>query len=183
MLIQPLRLSSERRLAAALGLSQNEIACIAATAGDYYAPFLMRGGSKARLIDCPIDPLKTVQKKIDRTFLRELFYPPHLHGGIRKRSPKTNATVHLGQPCVVRIDVQSYFPSVRHQHIYEVWSAVLGCSPDISRWLTQLTTWRGHLPQGASTSMSLANLALLGADEEILELAEKKWSSVHALCR
>ena len=171
MLIQPLRLASEGRMSAALGLSKEEIRQLAAGAGGFYDPFRTQRGEKSRLIDCPVDPLKTVQRRIDKALLGHLRYPPHLHGGIRKRSPKTNAAVHLGQSCVVRIDVRSYFPSIRHQHIYEVWCTILGCSPDISRLLTQLTTWRGRLPQGASTSMSLANLALLPADEEILRLA------------
>lgn len=171
MLIRSPRLASEARLGRALGLSEGEIRELADTAAGFYEPFTINTKAKCRLIDCPVEPLKTIQKRIERAFLRDLPYPAHLHGGIRKRSPRTNATVHLGQSCVVRIDVRSYFPSIKNQHVYELWHGLLGCSPGISRWLTQLTTWRGRLPQGASTSMSLANLVLLPADQDVLKLA------------
>jgi len=51
--------------------------------------------------------------------------------------------------------------------VYSIWVDKLGCSPPVARLLTALTTYRHRLPQGSPTSSSLANLALLDADEKI----------------
>lgn len=44
---------------------------------------------------------------------------------------------------------------------------MLGCSPDVSTILTKITTYKGHLPQGAPTSTSLANVFIFSIDEPI----------------
>ncbi|MDY7093904.1 MAG: reverse transcriptase family protein [Acidobacteriota bacterium] len=165
-----LNIESRRDLSYSIGLSVAELKALAGKTGGYYSPFQDKSGRKPRLIDCPIEPLSEVQKAVYRAFLRDLRYPDHLFGGIRGRSPLANASVHLGKREVLRIDIRKYFPNVTHKQVYRA-LVRLGCSPDVASLLTKLTTWRGRLPQGASTSMPLANLILLGTDRAILRCA------------
>jgi RNA-directed DNA polymerase len=79
----------------------------------------------------------------------------------------SNASAHLGQRVVVAADVKDFFPSVTHRHIFHVWWKTLGCVPTIARLLTQLTSFKRHLPQGAPTSTTLANLVLHEAGAEV----------------
>jgi len=57
--------------------------------------------------------------------------------------------------------------------VFGIWHGVLGHSPTVARLLTKLTTFCGHLPQGAPTSSALANLALLPAVKEVADQAGK----------
>ena len=68
---------------------------------------------------------------------------------------------------VVTIDIKDFFPSIRHTQVFKVWRELLGCSDEVASLLTRLTTFEKHLPQGASTSTSLANLVLFSIDGSI----------------
>lgn len=72
------------------------------------------------------------------------------------------------------MDIKSYYPSITSQHVYKVWSAVLGCSPPVAALLTKLTTCNFHLPQGAPTSPALANLFLASIYGPVLEACSQK---------
>jgi RNA-directed DNA polymerase len=126
----------------------------------FYAP-------KLRPIDNPLRELKWVQKRIYRRLLRPICFPSHIVGAIRKRSVTDNAERHLHVALLVTLDVKQCFPSITCAHVYRVWSDFLGCSPPVSQLLTQLTTFKRHLPQGAATSPLLANLLIWMIDEPI----------------
>jgi RNA-directed DNA polymerase len=78
-----------------------------------------------------------------------------------------SAERHLHVALLVTLDVKQCFPSITCAHVYRVWSDFLGCSPPVSQLLTQLTTFKRHLPQGAATSPLLANLLIWMIDEPI----------------
>jgi len=124
---------------------------------------------KSRDIDNPSKDLKRVQKKILNRLLRPVKLPHFLFGAVLKRSVKEHAAEHLGQKCVVKMDVKGYYPSVTNSHVYSVWSKTLCFSPAISRLLTNLTTFEWHLPQGAPTSPAIANLFLASIYGPVLE--------------
>ncbi len=77
-----------------------------------------------------------------------------VHGSVRGRSPASNASQHLGQSCVVTLDVKDFFTSVRYYIVYRMIRHELGMGRDVARLLTRLTTFRSYLPQGAPTSPS-----------------------------
>ncbi len=143
-----------------MGLAVESITDTAARAGRFYHPFPLRIGGKTRIIDNPAGILRVVQDRIQERLLHPLHFPPYLHGGVPGRSTVSNAQAHLGQKVVVKADIKNFFPTITHDQVFHVWRHTLACSPQISRLLTQLTTYRGLLPQGAPTSTSLANLVL-----------------------
>ena len=118
---------------------------------------LKTGKDKIRHIEHPTPELMDVQRRIVRYVLAPLGYGQAAHGGIQGRSPATNAKVHQGKRCVVKIDVKNFFPSVRHKRIYKLFRHEHGFGKDVARLLTRLVTLRGALPQGAATSPAVAN--------------------------
>lgn len=165
---------SMRQFEFRLGLGRLDLRRCAAHAGRYYHPFSKSTGKKIRWIDNPTGILKIVQSRIYGSLLRPLNFAEDIHGGVRKRSPATNATTHVGQPVVVSLDIGDFFPSVTNGHVFSVWRCSLRYSPRLSSLLTKLTTYEGHLPQGAPTSTALANLALDRADAKIRRLCVEK---------
>lgn len=165
--ITRLNIRSTRDLAFRLGISAETIMDIAAQAGRHYHPLIKRQKNKERLIDNPTGPVRALQDRIQERLLSPLILPDYIHGGVPGRSPVSNAAAHLGQRVVVGADVKDFFPSVTHRQIFDVWWKTLGCVPTIARLLTQLTSFKRHLPQGAPTSTTLANLVLHEAGVEV----------------
>jgi hypothetical protein len=86
---------------------------------------------------------------------------------VKGRTLLDNIMIHFGARLLVTMDIKSFFPSVTNKQVYDVWSRVLNCSPRIAGILTKLTTFERHLPQGAPTSTTLANLVLFSLDDPI----------------
>ena len=165
--IFPLKICSLRALQYRLGFDRELLWDVAETAGRYYRPFPKYKGDKVRWIDNPVGILKELQGRIQDRLLSSIVFPDHIQGGVTGRSPITNASAHVGAPLVVMLDVRKCFPSITNKHIFHAWRTMLGCTPTISHLLTKLTTYEGHLPQGAPTSTTLANIVLARCDEEI----------------
>ena len=67
-----LGICSLRYLEFQLGVNRDLLREVAAKAGSYYRPFPKRKGGKIRWIDNPVDPLKYVQRRINRWLLSDL---------------------------------------------------------------------------------------------------------------
>ncbi len=168
-----LKIYSLRDLEHRLGSNRHKLRELARTAGAYYRPFVKRD-SKGRIIDNPILGLKVVQARIQERLLSTLHLPDHMQGGVPGRSPVTNASMHVAAKVMVTVDIRKFFPSVTNQHVFHVWRNVLDCGREVAGLLTQLTTFERHLPQGAPTSTTLANLVLSEADKKIKHLCDDK---------
>jgi hypothetical protein len=165
---------SLRWLSRELGPAARTLRQVAERADDFYKPFEFTKGTKVRWIDRPIGELKAIQSLIKDRFLSRFPFPGPFHGGVKGRSPYTNAKQHLNKPCVVSLDLADFFPSVTNAMVYKVWRDVFKFGPPVASLLTKLTTHQGHLPQGASTSGFLANLVLLPAGAELVGIASAK---------
>jgi RNA-directed DNA polymerase len=125
------------------------------------------GKDKYRQIDHPKAELKNVQRRLLHHVLVPMGFGEAAHGGISGRSPTSNAKVHQGQRCVVKMDVKTFFPSVQHNRVYRMFRHEYGFGEDVSRLLTRLVTLRERLPQGAATSTAVANLFARSIDERL----------------
>lgn len=123
----------------------------------YYREWSKTIKGKLRPICEPIGRLKELLVRLN-ALLQRLALPGNLHGGVKGRSPLSNARVHIGKPTILKSDVKKFFPSVSNRRIYEVFTVRCGCTPNVARILTRLTTLHGCLPQGSHTSTVLANL-------------------------
>lgn len=118
---------------------------------------------KVRQFRNPSPELKEIQRRINKIILSLADISDIAHGGVVGKSTRSNATQHLGQPCVINVDVRNFFPNVRHYVVYRMFRRELGFGRDVARLLTRLSTLHSELPQGAPTSTSIANLLLSSA--------------------
>jgi len=164
-------LLSIRYVARLLGYSPEGLLELADRAPHMYAPFDKRvvrnGKTKLRHIDNPTGELKFVQHRIKERLLDTAPLPSFILGGVRGKTIRANARIHVAQPVVVTLDIASYFPSVSHHRVFRVWRQVFGASEAVACALTKLTTFSGYLPQGSPASTPLANLVMLPLAQEL----------------
>jgi len=169
---------SLRDLARRIGVPIEQLRALAADirrdATSHYSQFnLSIGKDKTRPIRPPKPALMAIQRRIVKSVLAPLAESHAAHGGIRGRSPKTNASAHLGQATLVTLDVRKFFDNVDHRRVYRMFRDDYGFGHDVARLLTRLTTLRGSLPQGGATSLALANAFLAKSVDEPLEAAAR----------
>lgn len=164
-------LVSDRYLAHVLGVPREALLEVAERVEAFYQPFVLtqhkRGREKKRPIDNPIIPLKSYQSRIKTRLLDTLTFPSFVYGGVRKRSTQDNARGHVRQREVVALDIENFFGTVTNTQVAKVWAEHFRASQKITWLLTRLTTYMGHLPQGAPTSTALANLVILPVMHEL----------------
>lgn len=160
----------------------------------YRATWVDRPGRTPRLLEAPLDRLRTIQRTLLDTVLAPLPLHDAAHGFVPGRSVLTGAAVHVGRAVVVTADLTSCFAAVTAPRVYGVFrragfaepvahvltglcthvvpEAVLramppqGGDPD-ERWALRQALASPHLPQGAPTSPALANLVLRRLDARL----------------
>jgi len=125
-----------------------------------------------RGISNPTPRLKKIQKAIHK-LLTEIKISDSAHGGIKGRSNLTNAQCHCNQRFLLNLDFKNFFPSISHYKVYELFHKTLGCSSEVAKVLTRLTTVRGQVPQGGSMSTDIANLVMGEIDKRLEGLSKK----------
>lgn len=129
------------------------------------------GTPKIRCINPPSDYLKDIQRKIKNHIENSIEIPFYEYGGIKGKDNILNANVHKGKKYVFQTDITAFFPSISSKRIYELFID-LNYSPTVASILTKLTTYTGHLPQGAPTSSIIANLVFKSTGDKIMLLSE-----------
>ncbi len=132
----------------------------------------MDGTIKTRTIRPSSKKLKKIQRRIKDKILEPISLPSHIHGGVKKRSNITNAKPHQGNKYLLTTDLQSFFPNIKQNTIFNTFLK-LGYSNHYSHWVTKMTTWKYELPQGTPTSTHLANLVFLKTDFRIIDFCNK----------
>lgn len=147
-----------------------------AGAGQLYVrrPYRKKHGG-IREVFKPKSPFDAISKNLHRSFTSLFLYeaPDHVHGFIRGRSTISNASQHLAKRCVLRMDLEDFFPSIDAAMIkaslreqdYDEKAADLAVN---------LVTIHGKLPIGLSTSPLLSNLAFLSTDRSLADYAQSE---------
>lgn len=148
--------------------------------GEYRQPKFKANGERRLYPDCtprdriinpPIEKLKKLQKKIANILVAQVPLPVYQYGGIKGRSNIGNAKLHKGKKFVFQTDLTDFFPYIHSNKVYKA-LIDLDFSPNVASLITKLTTYKGHLPQGAPTSSILANIVFIPTGNKILKIAE-----------
>lgn len=151
------------RLAAALGLSVEDLEAIAADARREYEPREVEGrNGKKRLLSVPSARLKAVQRAILRGPLR-VIAPHESSACTRGRGTLWAYQRHVGHSVMLSMDIADFFPSVKEMQVIEGFRR-LGAGEKLAALLTTLTTVTGGLPQGAPTSVAVGDIVLFPLD-------------------
>lgn len=204
-------ITSAGSLAAFLGVTDGELAWLADARGlegsvederlrHYRYATLPRRTRPVRVIECPKQRLKAIQRRILHEILD--WIPTHeaAHGFTRGRSVASHASQHTGQPVVIRLDLEDFFASIAARRVFGIFRTA-GYPESVAYAMTALVTnvvpsvvWQTlprprepgritahhrlgrrlstpHLPQGAPTSPALANLAAFRLDRRLRGLA------------
>jgi hypothetical protein len=148
-------------LALALGISEELLINTSKRADSLYRkakPILKPDGSIRQPFDA-LPPLKAIQRRIKDRIHKRVDFPPYLTGSLSGRDYRTNAALHAGTKIVICEDIEGFFPSTSRERVFDIWLNFFRFSEEVANLLTNLTTMKGTLPQGAITSSYLANLA------------------------
>jgi hypothetical protein len=165
----------------------------------YHYRVLAKATGGIRVIETPKPRLKALQRRILSGILDRI--PPHpaVHGFVKGRSTQSFAAPHVGQRVVLRMDLEDFFPTFPGARVQSFFRTIgypepvadlLGgiatnCVPrgawrgaiqqvalgPQELWQVRATYARPHLPQGAPTSPSLANLCSYRLDCRLNGLA------------
>ncbi len=138
----------------------------------YYTQWYQTTKGKKRAFAKPKGRLVKILDNLKK-LLQRIELPDSLHGGIKGRSPVTNAYPHIGKPAILKFDIADFFPGIRPYRVYNMFCERLECSASVSCCLTRLVTLHGGLPQGSPTSTVIANLMLVPVVKRIEGLAGK----------
>jgi RNA-directed DNA polymerase len=123
----------------------------------------------------PRPPFDAIAKNLHRSFTDLLPYeaPDYVHGFIRGRSTISNASQHLARECVLRMDLEDFFPSISAAMIKASLQAQ-GYEEKAADVAVSIVTIGGKLPIGLSTSPLLSNLVFLSTDRSLAEYAQSE---------
>lgn len=160
-------------LARSLGVHPKLLRDIAARVEDSYTSFNVTSNSgKERTVFEPKYELKKLQKRINARLMEQVTFPPYLTGGIRDlnkpRDYVQNAAEHAGSRTIIKLDIKNFYTNIRREYVEAIYSQFFRFSPDVAHVLTDLTTYRGRVPQGACTSSYLANLVFFNAEYHVV---------------
>lgn len=165
--VSPLyRLPSKRRLCELLFISRRRLKGL--MSDSEYREWHTKSG---RLIEEPNAALKVVQARL-KDLIARIEHPSWLHSGVRGKSHITNAQQHTGLRCVGTIDIESFYRSTRKEYVFRFFRYLLHQPEDVAWVITDLSTYRGHLPTGSPSSQLLSFWAYRPMFEMMKERAE-----------
>ena len=176
------------QISIALGLSTNLLKGYSSSLyGNYRRISIRKSSGGMRLLQVPDWKLATIQKTLRRFFLNRLYVHESVHSYIPKtrnaelKNFATNAGVHRGQQFIGKLDIVDFFGSVTQSSVAETLES-LNFSKEAARTISGLCTTSKpgsrkavfFLPQGASTSPVLSNIAMAGVDETIASFCQQE---------
>ena len=119
-----------------------------------------------RIIESPVFELKRIQRWICWNILLKFRPTKSCYGFMKGKSICDNAKQHVGKPAILRLDIKDFFPSINKDMVRQVFLNFQ--YPDhIAELFAEITTFKGHIPQGAPTSPAISNIVSYLFDRRI----------------
>jgi retron-type reverse transcriptase len=163
-----------KHFALLVGRTVNEIANIMMNLEEYYYSYVKipKKAGGYRKLSIPAMSLRIIQKWVLKNLLENIPVSKYAMGFCRKKSIVTNAKSHVGQNCIINLDLKDFFPSITLDQVFRVFY-YYGYTINVSYMLARLCTYEKFLPQGAPTSPYISNIVCLKLDKRLSKLAEK----------
>jgi len=135
-----------------------------------------RRGETREVYEAGSVELRQIHRVLHRRLLvyvqeRDKTYPlPCCKGFVRKRSTLDNAAEHCGQPLLLRLDIEDFFPTIGQARVSELFRQ-LGLKSFSADLLSRVICFKGHLVPGLSASPLVANLVARNLDRRLMEIA------------
>lgn len=169
-------IGSLNALSTTLSLSQSHLIQLANNVNNSYTLFVIsdpKGKKKDREVLEAKHNLKRAQKKINSRIFENVVFPSYLQGGIKasdtqKRDYVENAKIHSNCETLINLDVKNFYPNIKKESVSDIFKYLFRFSDDVTNLLTDITTYRGSIPQGGCTSSYLANLVFFNTEYNIV---------------
>lgn len=166
------RIGNKTKLAKYLGITRKELLNLCNDDLYKVREKPKHNGTGTRTIEAPAKQLKSIQRKLNKE-LQKIEIPSYLFSGIKGKSFIDNALVHVQNKYILCVDIHSFYPSTSSRKVLQFYKYSLEIPNDIAKILTELTTFCGHLPTGAPTSVILAYFAYAKTFEDIYTKAQE----------
>jgi Retron-type reverse transcriptase len=157
-----------------LGVNQEDLLSILFTADEYLysKAYIPKRSGGARKLSIPSVDLKYIQSWILNNILENIPISEFAMGFCSGRSIVQNARHHLSKECVINVDLNDFFPSIKMDDIFRIFF-YYGYTKELSFCFSKLCCHNGSLPQGSPASPYLSNIICLKLDKRLSLLAKK----------
>jgi hypothetical protein len=169
-------IGSLKSLARHLSIPPEKLVWLANQAEEFYSPPskpTFKSNGEIREIYRVDNPLALIQQRIKEQILHKCAYPNYLQGSVPNQGTRrdyiTNANLHTKKQVILGEDISDFFSSIRASDVERMWQHLFHFPQNIARILTKLTTYHGHVPQGASTSSFIGNLIFWDKEPQFVE--------------
>lgn len=163
-------------LATTLGLNKKHLQLLSSKVNESYTNFVIsdpKGKKKDRAVLDAKHNLKRIQKRINSRIFEHVIFPSYLQGGLKasfsqRRDYVENARIHANCETLINLDVRNFYPNIKDNYVKGIYKYFFHFSDEVVDLLTNITTYRGSLPQGGCNSSYLANLVLFNSEYHIV---------------
>ena len=158
-------------LAGLLGTEKSNIDKIIFSSEYYYRQrCIPKKSGGMRTLHIPSLELKAIQRWIVDNILKNIPISDFATAFSIGSSIVKNAEMHVGQECVLNLDIKDFFPSINFEQVFRVFS-YYGYTKEVSFYLSRLCVYQDELPQGSPASPWLSNIICLKLDKRLSLLA------------
>ncbi|GAA0695267.1 hypothetical protein GCM10009104_23690 [Marinobacterium maritimum] len=130
---------------------------------------------KSRIIESPNSSIKILQNKIRPLIEAHYRVKKPVHGFVGEgKGIISNANQHKKKNFVFNIDLKDFFHSIHFGRVQGIFrSRPFNMGLPAATVVAQICTYKGRLPQGASTSPVISNLAATYLDKKLVKIAKR----------
>ncbi|WP_052702648.1 reverse transcriptase domain-containing protein [Pseudoalteromonas piscicida] len=169
-------LKTSADLASVLEIPVGQLLHILYAQNNQYTSFEVKKKSgKCRLIESPRNSIRILQNKVRPLIEAHYRVKKPVHGFVGGgKGIVSNAEQHKKKNYLLNIDLQDFFHSVNFGRVQGIFrNTPFNMGKSAATVLAQLCTYNQRLPQGASTSPVLSNLAAASLDKKLVKIAKR----------